>query len=277
MRRSAAQQVQPLLQLATLRPQPQCTGNCSIAKSCKDAAASQSGTAAAACAAESAAARAHSGRHAATSGRRLAAATSIQSSSRAYAATAGTRSRSVPAAHESLAPPATGLARWGATLRPLAACAVSQPWPLGRQHTPYADGGSARSFASQPIGRITPEGFTEKAWEVHLPNVSASVSAGLPLIALCTAQPSTSQPCIEVASMLHALRLHVPIPAVSMTRFECLQAISTAPQLAGAAGQQLVQPEHLAKALLEQVRHVFVLISLPSDRSVTVQSPQRSQ
>ena len=32
------------------------------------------------------------------------------------------------------------------------------------------------------------------------------------------------------------------------------QAISTAPQLAATAGQQLVQPEHLAKALLEQVR-----------------------
>lgn len=32
-----------------------------------------------------------------------------------------------------------------------------------------------------------------------------------------------------------------------------MQAITLAPQLAAAAGQQLVQPEHLAKALLEQV------------------------
>ncbi len=31
------------------------------------------------------------------------------------------------------------------------------------------------------------------------------------------------------------------------------QAITSAPQLTAAAGQQLVQAEHLAKALLEQV------------------------
>ena len=184
MRRRTAQHVQPLLRRATLQPQPLCTGNCSIATSCTDAAASQSGTAATARAAESAAARAHSGRHAATSGRRLAGATSIQPSSRCYAATAGTRSSPTLAAHTSM-PSATGLARWGAALQPLAACAVSQPWHVGRQGVPYSDGsGSARGFASQPIGRITPEGFTDKAWEVRLLNVSASLSASLPLIGL---------------------------------------------------------------------------------------------
>ena len=183
MRRRTAQQVQPLLRLAIWQPQPLCTGNCSIITACKDAAASQRGTAAAACAAESAAARAHSGRHAATSGRRLAGATSIQSS-RAYAATAGTRSSPTSAAYAFLGQPAAGLVRWGVALRPLAACAISQPWHIGRQHTPYSDGGSARGFASQPIGRITPEGFTEKAWEVCLLTVSASLS-----VSSDTAQP----------------------------------------------------------------------------------------
>lgn len=59
-------------------------------------------------------------------------------------------------------------------------------------------------------------------------------------------------------------------------RYAHLQAISTAPQLAAATGQQLVQPEHLAKALLEQVRHVLTLYTLPSDHPVTVQPFQHN-
>ena len=56
------------------------------------------------------------------------------------------------------------------SLRPLATAAVL-PQPNcqaalqgGFGTPPLGD----RSYASQPIGRITPEGFTEKAWEVRL-------------------------------------------------------------------------------------------------------------
>ena len=57
-------------------------------------------------------------------------------------------------------------------MRPLAtiaALAVTAPQSIGALHgNSMAAPCGARSYASQPIGRITPEMFTEKAWEVRL-------------------------------------------------------------------------------------------------------------
>jgi hypothetical protein len=174
MRWRTVQQLQPLVRQAKDRCQSQCSGRCYATESCADTAARRSSTAPAQPAA--AAARADSGRHATTSSSHLSGFTSSRPSSRAFAATAGSMPSRTLAGHPAATFLATGPARWGAALRPFAATAVSQPWPLGRQHTPYNDGGSARGFASQPIGRITPEGFTEKAWEVWQQHVDADVA-----------------------------------------------------------------------------------------------------
>lgn len=71
-----------------------------------------------------------------------------------------------------------GPARRSASLRPLAASALGGGWhgdrrPAPRVSTPLQ---GRRGFASQPIGRITPEGFTEKAWEVGRFDTSSACS-----------------------------------------------------------------------------------------------------
>lgn len=164
MRQQGVKQLQPLIRQATEACQTQCSGRCYAAQSYVDAVASRCSAAHAPSAAV--AARAESGQHATTSGRHLASRRPLTSSSRAYSAAAGNAPRPTLSAHAPAAPCATGLAHWGTALRPLAQCGISRPWHFGRQPVPYSDGGSARGFASQPIGRITPEGFTEKAWEV---------------------------------------------------------------------------------------------------------------
>jgi Clp amino terminal domain, pathogenicity island component len=59
--------------------------------------------------------------------------------------------------------------------------------------------------------------------------------------------------CLAVLLTVQVLCMMLASGGHKLMKF-IMQAISTAPQLAAAAGQQLVQPEHLAKALLEQVR-----------------------
>lgn len=105
--------------------------------------------------------RSESGRHAAASGRRLRV-TSPQPSSRSFGTAAGGGWTSSGLA-------LAGPARWGGSLRPLAASALGSGWghDAWLAQTPPAQHNVACGFASHSIGRITPDGFTEKAWEVN--------------------------------------------------------------------------------------------------------------
>lgn len=152
MRRQAVQRLKPLLKLATQGCEASCTGRWYT---------NQSPTAAPHAPVADSFAGAVSGRHAGTSGRRLGI-LALQPSGRRFSS----------AARGSWAyksPPLVASAPWGSDLRPLAASALASGLLCDAQTMAPARMHGARGFASQPIGRITPEGFTEKAWEVSSP------------------------------------------------------------------------------------------------------------
>lgn len=152
MRRQAVQRLKPLLKLAAQGCEASCTGRWYTR---------ESPTAVPHAPAADSFARAVSDRHASTSGRCLGI-LALQPSGRGFSSAArGSWAYSSPTLVAS--------APWGSGLRPLAASALAsgllrdaQPMVPTRMH-------GARGFASQPIGRITAEGFTEKAWEVSSP------------------------------------------------------------------------------------------------------------
>lgn len=163
MRRHAMQRLRPLLQTAAESCQSARTGRQYTTGSCLDAAAPSHSMNPAA-----AAARTESGLHPSTSGRRLTGITGLPPSSRAFRTRAGAACSSAVHRGDAAATATTGPVRWGVALRPLAASALGQTWSSGDRYLlPHSSAGGARGFASQPIGRITPEGFTEKAWEVR--------------------------------------------------------------------------------------------------------------